>query len=65
MRAQFEEIVDPPISLDGWGADDVSGENEKKSINRFVYGMPSNSPTSDKNIPAEGLGFDVSPDEPL
>ena len=37
----------------------------KKSINQFVYGMPSNSPTSDKNIPAEGLGFDVSPDEPL
>ena len=33
-------IANPPFSLDAWGADDVSGENEKKSFNRFIYGIP-------------------------
>lgn len=33
-------IANPPFSLDSWGADDVSGENEKKGHNRFVYGIP-------------------------
>jgi type I restriction enzyme M protein len=33
-------IANPPFSLDSWGADDVSGENEKKSFNRFTYGIP-------------------------
>lgn len=33
-------IANPPFSLDAWGAEDVSGENEKKSFNRFVYGIP-------------------------
>jgi type I restriction enzyme M protein len=26
--------------LDAWGADDVSGDNEKKSFNRFPFGIP-------------------------
>jgi type I restriction enzyme M protein len=33
-------IANPPFSLDTWGAEDVSGENEKKSFNRFIYGIP-------------------------
>ncbi len=33
-------IANPPFSLDSWGADDVSGENEKKGFNRFSYGIP-------------------------
>lgn len=33
-------IANPPFSLDSWGADDVSGENEKKGHNRFIYGIP-------------------------
>jgi type I restriction enzyme M protein len=33
-------IANPPFSLDSWGADDVSGENEKESFNRFIYGIP-------------------------
>ena len=33
-------IANPPFSLDSWGADDVSGDNEKKSFNRFIYGIP-------------------------
>lgn len=33
-------IANPPFSLDAWGADDVSGENEKKGFNRFGYGIP-------------------------
>jgi type I restriction enzyme M protein len=33
-------IANPPFSLDSWGADDVSGENEKKGFNRFGYGIP-------------------------
>ena len=33
-------IANPPFSLDAWGADDVSGENEKKGFNRFIYGIP-------------------------
>ena len=33
-------IANPPFSLDSWGADDVSGENEKSGHNRFVYGIP-------------------------
>jgi type I restriction enzyme M protein len=33
-------IANPPFSLDAWGADDVSGENEKKSFDRFKYGIP-------------------------
>jgi type I restriction enzyme M protein len=33
-------IANPPFSLDTWGADDVSGDNEKKSFNRFIYGIP-------------------------
>lgn len=33
-------IANPPFSLDAWGADDVSGDNEKKGFNRFLYGIP-------------------------
>jgi len=33
-------IANPPFSLDSWGADDVSGDTEKKGHNRFVYGIP-------------------------
>ena len=33
-------IANPPFSLDAWGADDVSGDNEKKGFNRFPYGIP-------------------------
>ncbi|MEQ8252031.1 MAG: class I SAM-dependent DNA methyltransferase [Oceanibaculum nanhaiense] len=33
-------IANPPFSLDGWGAEDVSGEKEKKGHNRFTYGIP-------------------------
>ena len=33
-------IANPPFSLDAWGAEDVSGENEKKGYNRFIYGIP-------------------------
>jgi type I restriction enzyme M protein len=33
-------IANPPFSLDSWGADDVSGENEKKGFNRFGFGIP-------------------------
>lgn len=33
-------IANPPFSLDSWGADDVSGENEKTGFNRFIYGIP-------------------------
>ena len=33
-------IANPPFSLDAWGADDVSGENEKRSFDRFRYGIP-------------------------
>jgi type I restriction enzyme M protein len=33
-------IANPPFSLDGWGAEDVSGDTEKKGHNRFIYGIP-------------------------
>lgn len=33
-------IANPPFSLDAWGAEDVSGENEKKGFNRFGFGIP-------------------------
>ncbi|MBX4928705.1 type I restriction-modification system subunit M [Rhizobium binae] len=33
-------IANPPFSLDNWGADDVSGENERQGYNRFSYGIP-------------------------
>lgn len=33
-------IANPPFSLDSWGADDVSGDTEKKGHNRFIYGIP-------------------------
>lgn len=33
-------IANPPFSLDSWGAEDVSGDTEKKSHNRFIYGIP-------------------------
>ncbi|MGO8189486.1 N-6 DNA methylase [Rhizobium leguminosarum] len=33
-------IANPPFSLDSWGAEDVSGDTEKKGHNRFIYGIP-------------------------
>ncbi|MGY6570560.1 MAG: N-6 DNA methylase [Salinarimonas sp.] len=33
-------IANPPFSLDRWGAEDVSGDTEKKGHNRFIYGIP-------------------------
>lgn len=33
-------IANPPFSLDAWGAEDISGENEKKGFNRFAFGIP-------------------------
>jgi type I restriction enzyme M protein len=33
-------IANPPFSLDGWGADVVSGDSERKSFNRFTFGIP-------------------------
>ncbi len=33
-------IANPPSSLDSWGAEDVSGDTEKKGHNRFIYGIP-------------------------
>ncbi|PPJ48948.1 SAM-dependent DNA methyltransferase [Rhizobium sp. KAs_5_22] len=33
-------IANPPFSLDSWGAEDVAGDSEKKSHNRFIYGIP-------------------------
>ena len=33
-------MANPPFSLDSRGADDVSGDTEKKGHNRFIYGIP-------------------------
>lgn len=33
-------IANPPFSLDSWGAESVSGENEKNTFNRFRFGIP-------------------------
>lgn len=33
-------IANPPFSLKEWGADDVSGDAEKRGHNRFVFGLP-------------------------